>query len=207
MTVLIGCESSGIVREEFAKLGHDAWSCDLKPSENGGKHYCKDIFEVLNMGWDLFIAHPPCTYLSVAGACQFKRLGREYEQQKAKEFFISLWNANVKRIAIENPIGIMSSWRQPDQIIQPYWFGDEAQKSTCLWLKNLPPLQPTNLVKKGEMYYSKDGTWVQPKWFVKAKHNDKSITREIRSRTFKGIAKAMATQWGTESLINSLFSF
>lgn len=205
MRVLIGCESSGRVRDEFIKLGHDSWSCDLKPSRNGGNHYCKDIFEVIEYGWDLFIYHPPCTYLAVSGATHFKRYGREYEQDRAIEFVKRLWDVPIKKIALENPIGVLSTkFKKPDQIIQPYWFGDSAQKSTCLWLKNLPLLQPTKVVDKGKMYYSKDGQWCQPDWFVKAKHNDKEITREIRSITFPGIANAMAEQWGRESLFTKL---
>lgn len=182
MKVLIACEFSGIVRNAFAKLGHDAWSCDLLPSEKEGNHIRGNVLEVLNDNWDLMIAHPPCTYLAVSGARWFKY--RLKEQEEALEFVQSLLNASIRYIALENPVSIISTQiRKPDQIIQPWQFGHGETKATCLWLKNLPLLKPTNIVEGREHRI----------------HNmppSKDRGKE-RSRTFQGIADAMANQWGT----------
>lgn len=195
MKVLVACEYSGIVRNEFQKLGHDAWSCDLLPTEIPGKHYQGYLEDFINIesAWDLIIAHPPCDHLAVSGARWFEEKRKDGRQEKAIAFFMMIANIDCPKICIENPVGIMSSlWRKPDQIIQPYQFGHEATKTTCLWLKNLPLLKPTNIVSKGERHVTKSGRSL-PKWY----NLPPSDTRwKDRSRTFFGIAQAMADQWG-----------
>ena len=180
MKVLIACEYSGTVRDAFKALGHDAISCDLLPTDKPGKHYKGNVFDIINDGFDLMIAHPPCTHLAVSGARWFKE--KQKEQADALEFVRKLMNANIQKIAIENPVSIISSRiRKPDQIIQPWQFGHGETKKTCLWLKNLPKLQPTNIVEGREQRI-----WKMPP----------SIDRwKLRSTTYKGIAEAMATQW------------
>jgi len=181
--VLVACEYSGRVRDAFIKLGHDAISCDLLPTDSPGPHYQGDVFDLDLSNFDLMIAHPPCTHLAVSGARHFARKRESGEQQAAIDFFMRLTNAPVKMIAIENPVCIMSSvWRKPDQIIQPWQFGHGETKATCLWLKGLPKLVPTDIVDGREarihkMPPSKD------RW-------------KERSRTYRGIADAMAAQWG-----------
>jgi site-specific DNA-cytosine methylase len=194
MRVLIACEFSGIVREAFARRGHDAWSCDLLPTEILGQHIQDNVLTILNDGWDLMIAHPPCTHLAVAGARWFKYKLRE--QEEALEFIRILLNAPISKIALENPVGVISTHvRKPDQIIQPYWFGDEAQKQTCLWLKNLPKLISTHLVDKGAMWVNKNnGKKRGAAWTMMLPPSPDRW--KIRSRTFRGIADAMAEQWG-----------
>ena len=159
MKVLIACEESQAVTKAFRALGHDAYSCDILPCSGGYSewHLQGDVFGFIKQGWDLMIAHPPCTYLSVSGARHLynkdksPNVERYKNQAEALDFVYKLMNTDIQRIAIENPISVISSHiRKPDQIIQPYWFGDSASKSTCLWLKNLPKLQPTNIVSKGE---------------------------------------------------------
>lgn len=181
MRVLVACEFSGIVRDAFAKRGHDAWSCDLLPSEREGRHIQKDLGVWDSDNFDLMIAFPPCTHLAVSGARWFK--GKELQQQSAIWFFLRLADFPIPRIAIENPIGIMSTWyRKPDQIIQPWQFGHGETKATCLWLKNLPKLQPTNIV---------------PGRAARVHRCPPSPDRwKERSRTLQGIADAMADQWG-----------
>ena len=182
MKILIACEYSGTVREAFSKLGHDAWSCDILETEIPGKHLQCDVREILGDGWDMMIAHPPCTHLAVSGARWFKY--KQKEQAEALEFVRLLLNAPIERIALENPISIISSHiRKPDQIIQPWQFGHGETKATCLWLKNLPKLQPTNIVEGREQRI-----WKMPPGENRWKE---------RSRTFEGIAQAMANQWGT----------
>jgi len=150
MKILIACEFSGPVREAFAARGHDAWSCDLLPSEIPGNHIQDDVLDHLS-GWDMMIAFPPCTHLAVSGARWFPQKIADGRQQASIDFFMELANADIPKIAIENPIGIMSTkWRKPDQIIQPWQFGHGETKATCLWLKNLPKLQPTNIVNGRE---------------------------------------------------------
>ena len=187
MRVLVACEFSGIVRDAFAARGHDAWSCDYLPSERPGKHIIGDAREVLYgpgthpCRWDLMIAHPPCTHLAVSGARWFK--DKRAEQEEAFWFFMALVNVEIPRICIENPISIMSTrYRKPDQIIQPWQFGHGETKATCLWLKNLPPLVPTNIVdgREARVHRMPPGP---NRW-------------KERSRTFQGIADAMADQWG-----------
>ena len=201
--VLIACEESQAVTKEFRKLGFEAYSCDILPCSGGHPewHLQKDIFEIINDGWDLMIAFPPCTDLAVSGARHFERKIADGSQQKSIDFFMSIVNAPIKHIAIENPIGIMSKkYRKPNQIIQPWMFGDKAQKSTCLWLKNLPNLTPTNIVEKGEFFefVSKKGVKKRmPMWYYQALQKAKTPEqrRTLRSKTFDGIAKAMAEQW------------
>lgn len=181
MRVLVACEFSGTVRRAFAALGHDTWSCDLLDSEDNSPNHIKgDVFKILN-GWDLIIAHPPCTHLAVSGARWFKE--KQQEQQEAINFFLKLTEAPCNKICIENPISIMSTkYRKPDQIIQPWMFGHGETKSTCLWLKGLPKLKPTNIVDGREARIHK----MPPspdRW-------------KERSRTYYGIAEAMAKQWG-----------
>lgn len=180
MRVLVACEFSGLVREAFAAKGHDAWSCDLLDTEIPGQHIKGDVLDILNDGWDLMIAHPPCTHLAVSGARWFKN--KQREQIEAIEFFMRLANCNIPRICIENPISIMSTkWRKPDQIIQPWQFGHGETKATCLWLKNLPLLQPTNVVEGREARVHKMSPGPD-RW-------------KERSRTYTGVAEAMAQQW------------
>ena len=181
MKILIACEFSGTVREAFSKLGHDAWSCDILETEIPGNHLQCDVREILGDGWDMMIAHPPCTHLAVSGARWFK--DKKVEQAEALEFVRLLLNAPIERIALENPISIISSHiRKPDQIIQPWQFGHGETKATCLWLKNLPKLQPTNIVEGREQRI-----WKMPPGENRWKE---------RSKTFEGIAQAMANQWG-----------
>lgn len=185
MRVLVACEFSGIVREAFRKRGHDAWSCDLLPTEIPGKHIQGDVLEVTEFGgWDLMIAHPPCTHLAVSGARWFKQ--KEREQDEALYFVARLLLAPIPRIALENPISIISSRiGKPDQIIQPWQFGHGETKATCLWLKNLPKLLPTNIVdgRVNRVHRESPGP---DRW-------------KNRSRTYQGIADAMADQWGNLS--------
>jgi len=201
MKVLVACEFSGIVREAFRAKGHDAWSCDLVPTEIPGQHIQGNVLEILDDGWDMMIAHPPCTHLSCSGAKHFSKKIADGRQQQGIDFFMKFTTTSIPLVCIENPIGIMSRlYRKPDQIIQPWQFGHEAQKSTCLWLKGLPKLCPTNIVGKGDFYVSPSGKKL-PVWYGDASLNGKKIgynteeMKRIRNRTFKGVAEAMAEQW------------
>jgi len=202
LRVLIACEFSGTVRDAFLKRGHDAISCDLLPTDVPGPHYQGDVFDIIGQGFDLMIAHPPCTYLSSAGAVWFDetRYGDKARQRKANRveavaFVKKLSEADIPKIAIENPIGNLSSmWRKPDQIIQPYHYGHPQMKSTCLWLKGLPKLVPTKIVER-EYITIADGRRY-PKWSYDTFMLPKSIRWKERSKTFQGIADAMAEQWG-----------
>lgn len=229
--VLVACEESQTVCKEFRKLGHNAYSCDILECSGGHPewHLKCDVFEVienncgkletgetfsLNGHWDLMVAHPPCTYLSVSGARWYynpedanlpieQRRPHPHFPERAKlreeaiEFFLRLANADITHIAIENPVGIMSRlYRKPNQIVQPYWFGDEASKTTCLWLKNLPLLVKTNEVAHGERVVLSSGRSL-PKWYSDS-FNTKISTemrRRLRSKTFPGFAQALAEQW------------
>jgi site-specific DNA-cytosine methylase len=192
MRVLIACEYSGTVRDAFVDKGHDAWSCDLLPSDKTGNHYQGDVRDILDDEWDLMIAHPPCTHLAVSGARWFK--DKQVEQAEALDFVRLLLDAPIPKIALENPVSIISSKiRKPNQIIQPYEYGHEATKTTCLWLKNLPPLMPTNIVGKGKRHVTKSGKSL-PEWYNLPPSADRW---KIRSATFSGIAEAMADQWGS----------
>lgn len=194
MRVLVACEYSGRVRDAFAQLGHFAMSCDLLTSDAPGHHYTGSVLDVLDHDWDLMIAHPPCTYLSNAGA-RWLYAGKVLNAKRfeqgldAKTFFLTLLNANIPRIAIENPIP-SSVFELPkySQTIQPYEFGHPFKKKTCLWLKNLPQLIPTNVIPEGQS----ESTKIPGNWFNKG---GKDRQKE-RARTFEGIAKAMAAQWG-----------
>ena len=210
LRILVGCEESQAVTIELRKLGHEAYSCDLLPCSGGHPewHYQQDIFEVIDKKWDMLICFPPCTDLAVSGARHFERKKSDGSQQRSIDFFMELANCDINRIVIENPIGIMSGkWRKPDQIIQPWQFGDRAQKSTCLWLKELPKLEYTDIVEKGEFFefVSKKGEIKRmPMWYYKTLRDAKTPEqrRTLRSKTFPGIAKAMAEQWTT--YINNL---
>lgn len=191
MKILVACEYSGRVRDAFIARGHDAWSCDILPSDTPGPHIQADVSKYLDAGWDMMIAFPPCTHLASSGARWWAN--KEAEQADAKAFFMRLANANIPRIAIENPVGLMSTaWRKPDQSIQPWMFGHEATKTTCLWLKNLPHLTPTKIVGKGSRHVTKSGKSL-PTWYNLPPSPDRG---KIRSLTFQGIANAMAEQWG-----------
>ncbi|MDF3076159.1 MAG: hypothetical protein K0S09_48 [Sphingobacteriaceae bacterium] len=216
MKVLVACEESQAVCIEFRKLGHEAFSCDIQECSGGHPewHIQDDVIKVIGGGyWDMMIAFPPCTHLAVSGAKHFEQKRKDGRQQEGIDFFMAMVNAPIERIAIENPMGIMSTfYRKPDQIIQPYFFGDEAQKTTCLWLKNLPALyhnSAPNLfdtdvthVGKGEFYITPTGKKM-PKWMCdpvgadgkKMAYGTDEI-KKLRSKTFPGIAKAMASQWG-----------
>lgn len=184
MRVLVACEFSGIVRDAFRDTGHDAWSCDLLDTERPGQHYTQDVLEVLDKGWDLVIAHPPCDHLAVSGARWFPEKRADGRQQAAIEFFMQFVDC-APCVAIENPIGVMSTlYRKPDQIIQPWQFGHGEVKATCLWLKNLPKLVPTEIVdgRVPRVHHASPGP---DRW-------------KERSRTLEGIARAMASQWGCD---------
>ena len=197
MKVLVACESSGTVRDAFIRAGHYAASCDLLPSESPlGDHYQCDAKEILDHGWDLLIAHPPCTYLSVSGMHWTTRGLRDPKLTEDALHFVKLFmDAPIKRIAIENPVSIISSRiRKPDQTIQPYQFGHDASKKTCLWLKNLPPLQPTEFIEPRMI----DG---KPRWSNQTDSGQNKLAPskdrwKMRSKTYEGIANAMAKQWG-----------
>ena len=183
MRVLIACEYSGTVRDAFLAAGHQALSCDLLPTETPGPHYRGDVRDILNDGWDLMIAHPPCTHLSVSGARHFAAKKASGVQDEALEFVRVLLDAPIAQIALENPISIISSRiRKPNQIIQPWQFGHGETKATCLWLKNLPLLTPTEIVdgREARVHRMAPGP---DRW-------------KERSRTYAGIAAAMAAQWG-----------
>jgi site-specific DNA-cytosine methylase len=197
LRVLVACEYSGTVRDAFSALGHYAISCDLLPTDSPGNHHQGDIFEVIDDGFDLMVAHPPCTHLAVSGARHFHK--KQKEQAEALDFVRRLMAANIRHIAIENPVSIISSKiRKPDQIIQPWMFGDPFQKTTCLWLKELPNLTPTKIVDKGAFH-----EWVDKKTGKKKRQAvwdmeafKKGVDRgKVRSKTFQGIADAMAQQW------------
>jgi len=200
--ILIACECSGAVRDAFIAKGFDAISCDIKPTESPGPHYQGDVFDLIrSQHFELMIAHPPCTHLAVSGAAHFAKKIADGRQQAGLDFVQRLMDAPIARIAIENPISVISSKiRKPDQIIHPWMFGHPVTKATCLWLKDLPQLNPTNIVDKGGFK-----TWVCPKtgknksmhhWFYETSCLPQKDRATARSRTFQGIADAMADQWG-----------
>ena len=205
MKVLIACEYSGIVREEFKKLGHDAWSCDILDTEIPGNHFKGDVLEHLNKDWDLIIAHPPCTYLSSAGACRLYPekgkldMARYQKGLEAKEFFMKFYDNSCTKIAIENPVSSrIFELPKYSQEIQPYEFGHPYTKKTRLWLKGLPKLRPTNIIDKSEVKtFIESGT-------SRYKNTNKNKNRYVargskdRSKFWSGIAQAMAQQWGNE---------
>jgi len=183
MKVLIACECSGVVRDAFIRGGHDAMSCDILPTDSPGPHYEGDVRDVLHYPWDLMIAHPPCTHLSVSGARHFRDKRMDGRQQSAVSFFMEMAKADIPRKCIENPVSIMSTtWRKPDQIIQPWQFGHGETKATCLWLQGLPLLDPTEIV---------EGRYNRIHRMPPSEDRAK-----LRSVTYQGIADAMADQWG-----------
>lgn len=200
MRVLLACEESQAVCKEFRRLGHEAYSCDIQECSGGHPewHIKGDVLEIINNGWDMMIAFPPCTHLAVSGAAWFEEKRKDGRQQEAIKFFMTLVNAPIEKIAIENPIGIMSNeYKKPDQIIHPYYFGDPETKATCLWLKNLPKLKH---YKKTDMFNEK--THVTPQFITAS--NGKKYSRihwlgggsgKERSKTYPGVAKQMAEQW------------
>jgi hypothetical protein len=191
MKVLVACEFSGTVRDAFTALGHDAWSCDLLPSETPGSHIQGDVLAVIGGGWDLMVAHPPCTHLAVSGARYFEAKRRDGRQGEAVAFFMTLADAPIPRICVENPVCIMSSvWRKPDQIIQPWQYGHPESKTTCLWLKGLPMLVPTNILPTPE-----SGRWENQTPSGQNKLSPSADRWKLRSKTYSGIAAAMAQQW------------
>ena len=190
MKVLIACEYSGRVRDAFLSRGHEAMSCDLLPTDSLGPHYQGDVSDVIGNGWDLMICHPPCTHLAVSGARHFAAKKASGVQDEALEFVRMLLNANIPKIALENPVSIISSRiRKPDQIIQPWQFGHGETKATCLWLKGLPPLTPTDIVEgRSDRIHKMPPS--PDRW-------------KLRSTTYQGIADAMAAQWGLYELLRS----
>lgn len=209
MKILLACEESQAVTIELRKLGHEAYSCDLLPCSGGHTewHTQGDVTELLKEKWDMIIAFPPCTFLTVTGNRWFnvdrygdKALKRIEDRKEAIDFFMLFANADCEKIAIENPVGTMSSeWRKPDQIIQPYQFGDAFEKKTCLWLKGLPKLEYTNIVEPPERTQFKSGK-TMASWYSDAFKLPKEERAKLRSKTFPGIAKAMADQWGGKTI-------
>lgn len=202
MRILIACEESQAVCKEMRRLGHEAYSCDIIPCSGGHPewHLQQDVTPLLQEKWDMIIAFPPCTHLAVSGAAHFAKKRADGRQQQGIEFFMLFANADCPRIAIENPIGIMSSvWRKPDQIIQPWWFGDNVWKSTCLWLKGLNPLQQEVMERPPVKYHiwtAKDGkTKRQELWYYQTRCLPHKERGKAASKTFPGIARAMAEQW------------
>lgn len=195
MNIIVACEFSGIVRDAFIRAGHNAVSCDLLPTERPGPHYRGGVQDIIGDGWDMMIAFPPCTYLCSSGLHWNKRRPEREKQTRAALRFVSyLMGAEIPRIALENPIGCISTgFRKPDQIIQPWQFGHPESKATCLWLKGLPLLQPTNVLTKPE-----GGRWENQTPSGQNKLGPSATRAMDRSRTYAGIAEAMAAQWGKE---------
>ena len=212
LRVLVACEESQTVCKAFRALGHEAYSCDILDCSGGHPewHFKQDVLPLLKEPWDLIVAHPPCTYLTVTGNRWFnvERYGdaaikRAADREEAARFFMEFTKTNCKHVAIENPIGVMSTrYRKPDQTIQPYWFGDPQRKGTCLWLIGLPPLKPTNMVEP-EIYVYKNGKGTDSPWHVNSMKLPPPERARVRSKTFQGIADAMASQWSEYLLNNS----
>ena len=205
MKVLVACEESQEVCKAFRELGHEAYSCDIQECSGGHPewHFHQDVIPLLEEAWDLIIAHPPCTFLTVTGNRWFnvemygdRAIQRQKDREKAVEFFMQFVNAKCDKIAIENPIGYMSTaYKKPTQIIHPYMFGDPARKATCLWLKGLPKLIPTNMVEPIIIHYQ-NGKGTDNPWHMETMKLPPKERAKARSKTFPGIAKAMAEQWG-----------
>lgn len=196
MRVLVACEYSGAVRDSFIAEGHDAMSCDLLPTDSPGPHYQGDVFDIIDQAWDLMVAHPPCTHLAVSGARHFAAKRADGRQQEGIDFFMGLVkrSAHIPKTAIENPVCIMSTvYRKADQTVQPWWFGEEAFKATCLWLKGLSPLVPTN-----RLVPPLKGTDEHKRWSAIHLAPPGPLRWKIRSKTYPGISAAMASQWGAE---------
>lgn len=203
MKVLIACERSGIIRNAFLEKGHNAFSCDIEPTQTPGPHIQADILTVLKDNWDLMIAHPPCTYLAVVGMNWNNRiLGRNEKTAQAIEFVKALWAAPILKICIENPISVLSTrWKKPSQIIEPFYFGDPEKKATSLWLKNLPRLNGLIMVAKNKKAFFPAPYKVYPngrRQYFEGKTTDgrKEDRAYLKAKTFPGIAAAMANQWG-----------
>lgn len=202
LKVLVACEFSGRVREAFRKLGHDAWSCDIEPAADGSPYHIQDdVLNHLDKGWDLMIAHPPCTYLSQVGNRHLKVPGRMELRKEGAEFFMKLMEAPIPKICVENPVGYMNThYRKPDQIIQPYYWGEPFKKTTCLWLKGLPLLtyDKSKAIKPPPLFFlstnGKPINWVEG---LKGGHKER---QKARNTTFQGIANAIAAQWGGQDL-------
>ena len=196
MRVLIACEFSGIVRDAFIKQGHDAWSCDLLPTEREGNHIQGDVLNILNDGWDLMIAHPPCEYLTVTANRSFLNNPKRWKKRlEAMNFVYELMNCAISKICIENPVGVISTHiRKPDQYIQPYEYGHTDSKKTGLWLKNLPLLKPTKIVVPEWIIMKSGKRDSKTHYYTPSTNNKKNAM--IRSRIYQGIAEAMAIQWG-----------
>ena len=197
MKVLVACEYSGIVRDAFAAKGHDAWSCDILPTESPGNHFQGDVLKHLDKGWDLMIAHPPCTHLAVSGARWFTEGKKPWSlQEEALNFVRKLLDAPIDKIALENPVSVISTKiRKPNQIIQPFEYGHDVTKRTCLWLKNLPNLKPTKIVKPDIVLVN--GKKMSRMHYDSFKLPSKERSK-VRSKFYTGIAEAMADQWGTD---------
>jgi len=201
MKILVGCEESQAVTIELRKLGHEAFSCDIQECSGGHPewHFKENIFDVIYGGnWEMGIFFPPCTDLAVSGAAHFEQKRKDGRQQKSISFFLALAHCEIPKIAVENPIGIMSSeFRKPDQIVQPFWFGDAYKKSTCLWLKNLPNLEPTQMVEPVFIEYNSKKTKSGKYSYMgqTSTSNNNEVARRLRSKTPDGLAKAMAEQW------------
>ena len=193
MKVLVACEYSGVVRDAFIARGHEAMSCDLLPTDNPGPHYQGDVRDVIDYPWDLMIAHPPCTALAVSGARHFDAKRLDGRQQAGASFVLWLSKVDIPRIAIENPVGVLSTlWSKPSQVVQPWQYGHPEAKATCLWLKNLPNLIPTNIVPKPDKGY-----WDNQTPSGQNKLGPSADRWKVRSATYQGIADAMAEQWGS----------
>jgi hypothetical protein len=196
MKILIACECSGVVRDAFAAKGHDAWSCDILPTDKQGQHIQDDVLKHLGNGWDMMIAHPLCTHLCASGARWFNKKRADGRQQVAINFFMALINAPITKICVENPVCVMSRlYQKPTQTIRPFMFGENSAKGTCLWLKNLSPLRPTNIISTTR-HITKSGKSYDSWWFMTSLISDLTLRAKVRSATFPGIADAMASQWG-----------
>jgi len=198
MKILLACEESQAVTKEFRLLGHEAYSCDILPTSGNNPewHLQQDVTSLLNKKWDLIIAFPPCTHLASSGAAWFEQKRKDGRQQEGIDFFMLFTKSNCPKIVIENPVGIMSSvYRKPDQIVQPYQYGDPYEKRTCLWLKGVPLLKPTNIVKPAARSVYVSGK-TMPTWYANANSKTNAERSKVRSKTFPGMAKAMAKQWG-----------
>lgn len=210
MKVLIACEESQAVCIEFRKLGHEAYSCDLQECSGGHPewHLQMDVFEAIKLNnWDMMIAFPPCTHLAVSGAKHFEQKRKDGRQQEGIGFFMRIVNSDIRMVAIENPVGIMSTvWRKPDQIIQPYYFGDKSRKTTCLWLKNMMPLKHDKKDHVNpEIHTCKNGKTFSKDYMVSLAAGENR--GKLRSKTYPGIAKAMAQQWGGQQTTHKMTTY
>lgn len=197
--ILVACEESQVVCKAFRERGHEAYSCDIIECSGGHPewHIRDDVLSHLEDGWDMMIAHPPCTYLTVTANRSFINNPDRWKKRLDAMLFVhTLLNAPIRKICLENPVSVISTHiRKPDQIIQPWMFGHEAQKTTCLWLKNLPALEPTDIVGKGEFVVFKSSGKKMPKWYADFPSTNRPDNAKLRSKTFRGIAEAMSLQW------------